>query len=82
MIISVLIKSLGKDKSDIYIISENYGISNNIKREKPEKKILHREGIPKNGSAKSSESNTDVSNQILIMGKSIVKHVRRLKNIK
>lgn len=38
MIISVLIKSLGKDKSDIYIISENYGISNNIKREKPEKK--------------------------------------------
>ena len=41
-----------------------------------QKKIRLWEEISKNGGVKSSDTNTDVSNRIFIMGDSIVKHVR------
>ena len=38
--------------------------------------MQHREKISENGSAKSSDTRTDLSNQIFIMSDSIVKDVR------
>ena len=67
--------SLRKDKSEIYMISENDDIFNNTKRKK-QKKMLHREKISKKIIAKSSDTNKDVSNRIFLTGDSIVKHVR------
>ena len=67
--------SLRKDKSEIYMISENDDIFNNTKRKK-QKKMLHREKISKKIMAKSSDTNKDLSNRIFLTGDSIVKHVR------
>ena len=58
--------TLGKGMSDINMISENDGISNNTKRNN-QKKMRHREDISKNGSVNSSDINTDVSNLIFIL---------------
>ena len=58
--------TLGKGMSDIYMISENDGISNNTKQNN-QKKIRYREYIYKNRSVNSSDTNTDVSNLIFIL---------------
>ena len=58
--------TLGKGMSDIYMISENDGISNNTKQNN-QKKIRYREYISKNRSVNSSDTNTDVSNLIFIL---------------
>ena len=58
--------TLGKGMSDIYMISENDGISNNTKQNN-QKKIRYHEYISKNRSVNSSDTNTNVSNLIFIL---------------
>ena len=57
------------------ICNKNSNIKNNNNNDNQEK-IQHREKISENGSAKSSDTRTDLSNQIYIMSDSIVKDVR------
>ena len=80
MIISVIIKQkynntlLEKIRKIFTWNLKKDGIPNNTKWKK-QKKIRHWKKISKNGNIKSSDTNTDVSNQIFIMGDSIENYV-------
>ena len=67
--------TLGKAKRDIYIISESDRI-NNTKRKKTEQENNIGKKYLKTLSVRSSDTNIGVSNQIFIMGDTIVKRVK------